>query len=207
MYDKNLKTWVGQKYCGKCPALVISRKQVTSGYGNLMSKIMFLGEAPGQSGCNLTGVPFTKDRSGMLFQRFLEKAGFAFKDVYTTNICKCSPPYNRNPNEIEILNCSDYLKKEIRIVKPKVIVALGRVACKFILQHDDFSVFYNCGDIYPVMHDFFNGDVIVMPHPAAILRNMNKCGEYEKAWKFIKKIADEAKTVQTEITDKGWKKK
>jgi len=95
--------------CERCLALTKSRKQVTYGFGKVPCKIMFVGEAPGQNGCNITGMPFTRDRSGRYFQQCLQQARFNFEEVYTTNICKCAPPGNRNPEDKEIENCLPYL--------------------------------------------------------------------------------------------------
>ena len=131
--------------CTLCPKLVICRKRTpygkaTYGYGNLTSPTMFVGEAPGYSGCATTGIPFTKDRSGEYFTWILKHLGASHNDVYTTNIVKCWPGEpgtikNRTPTSAEVNNCMSFFYDEVRMVKPKDIVCLGRVPEKIIREN------------------------------------------------------------------------
>jgi len=173
--QKDLTFFVnGLKTCEKCDRLVRCRKQVTSGYGNLKSKIMFIGQCPGISGCNITGIPFTKDRSGKYFQQLLKKFGFHFDEVYTTNIVKCCPNDGRknlNPTDEEINNCINYLLKEIKIINPKMIITVGSVARNNLIGKLDNTILN-----YHVWH------------PAYILRQKNREEEYFDQWRRVQRI-------------------
>jgi len=212
-YDRKLLVTAGQhafmgepcSECERCLGLVKARRKVTYGYGKVPCKIMFVGEAPGQNGCNITGMPFTHDRSGRYFQRCLQQARFNFEEVYTTNICKCSPPGNRNPTDQEIENCLPYLKKEIKHVKPEIVVALGRVASKIFLDTNKFSVIADEGSMQPSGVDWYDGKIIVMPHPAYILRKGQEESKlYMEEFKLIFNMWLSATKIDTKITDERW---
>ena len=212
-YNRNLIRFFGQNEymyepcsdCERCLALVKSRKRVSGGFGKVPCKIMFVGEAPGQNGCDMTGIPFTRDKSGKYFQHCLQQARFNFEEVYTTNICKCSPPGNRNPEDKEIENCLPYLKNEIKWVKPEIVVCLGRVACKVFLNTNRFSVVADEGSMQPSGVEWYKGKVIVMPHPAYILRKGKPENErYLQEFKYIFNIWLSAMKIDTKITDERW---
>lgn len=191
--------------CERCLALVKSRKQVTYGYGKIPSKIMFVGEAPGQVGCNITGMPFTRDRSGRYFQQCLQQARFNFEEIYTTNICKCSPPGNRNPEDKEIENCLPYLINEIDMVEPEIIVCLGRVASKVFLNTNRFSVIADRGSMQDAGVEWYKGKIIIMPHPAYILRGgAVESKLYMEEFKLIFNMWLSARKIDTKITDERW---
>lgn len=127
--------------CGQCPDLVRSRKlyafgKPTFGFGGLDSQLVVIGQCPGYKGCGITGIPFTKDRSGRLYQEALTIINLRMEDVYTTNIVKCCPENNRTPTPLEITNCSKILVQELEIIKPKYIVTLGRVAQNIMKKMD-----------------------------------------------------------------------
>jgi uracil-DNA glycosylase family 4 len=111
-------------HCVKCSDLVTSRNRVTWGYGNINSKVLFFGEAPGMHGCDITGIPFTLDKSGEYFQSMLKSVGWTKEDVYVTNIVKCCPSGNRTPLPYEISNCSIFLEYEMIKIKPKYILGI-----------------------------------------------------------------------------------
>lgn len=106
------------------------RKHIVSGSGNLKSKIMFIGEAPGHKE-NIEGIPFVGD-AGQILNNALHLIGFNREDVYITNIIKCRPPNNRIPSVVEVENCVDYLITEINTIRPKIIVTLGKTALNTI---------------------------------------------------------------------------
>jgi DNA polymerase len=119
--------------CMRCPLLVESRKLYpyalpTFGYGNPNSKIAIVGLAPGKFGCGATGIPFARDRSGLLYIKALAEVGLKMEDVWTTNGVKCTPKDNREPYDVEISNCSKFLNREIAMVNPIAVIAVGRVA-------------------------------------------------------------------------------
>jgi DNA polymerase len=130
--------------CTKCSELVNSRKlypygNATFGYGNLNSKIVFIGEAPGHLGCGRTGKPFMGDRSGDIYFKALKESGLDYEQVYTTNVVKCCPLKNRTPTLKEIEKCRTWLKKEIDIINPKVIICLGRTAANWFGIKDSIT--------------------------------------------------------------------
>ncbi len=109
-----------------------TRKNAVPGSGSLSKKLILIGEAPGKNE-DETGIPFVGG-AGKILDQALVNAGIARKDTYITNVVKCRPPNNRIPNEEEIRICTDhYLKKEIRIISPKVICILGATALKSLL--------------------------------------------------------------------------
>lgn len=116
---------------GECTRCRLSEKRtnIVFGEGNPESDIVFIGEGPGEDE-DRQGRPFV-GRAGQVLRSLIKKMGFAEKDVYIANVVKCRPPGNRNPEQDEVNSCIPFLKKQIDIISPKVIVLLGNVA----LQH------------------------------------------------------------------------
>jgi uracil-DNA glycosylase family 4 len=134
--------------CEMCKELVKSRSQIVNGYGNENAKIMFIGICPGnhlmQGGADRSGIPFMGDKSGELFEKMLDSNGLTRTDVYATNIVKCRPAskdrmYNRLPTTEEIYNCKKYLVQEINVVKPKVIICLGKLVYNTIEPDEEIK--------------------------------------------------------------------
>lgn len=181
--------------CAKCPKLVASRCQVVLGYGDLKARVMFIGLAPGRNGADITGVPFTRDPSGLLFQEAMIKTGFSLESdprienpklngIYITNLVKCNPKdnngCNRTPTGEEINNCFEYFRKEVRCVKPKLIVTLGKIVTERIVQCKIIKFI----DIHN--HPFRKESKIYIPfiHPSYVIR-----GAYERD-KYINELID-----------------
>lgn len=125
--------------CQRCPSIVRSRNIAVRGIGSPKAKILIVGLAPGKDGADLTGIPFTRDPSGILITEMLSEAGLSREqDVFITNLVKCNPKgvsgHNRPPSKREIANCFPYLKREIEYVKPRIIVPLGRAATELLLN-------------------------------------------------------------------------
>jgi DNA polymerase len=154
------------KKCCRCP-LSKTRTNVVFGEGNKRSDIVFIGEAPGyhedQSGKHFVG------RSGELFDKMLDAVDIARTDVYITNIIKCRPPNNRTPLENECKNCIEFLRWQIKIIDPGIIVCLGAVAARNIIQKD-FKISKSRGTWY--QKGKFN--IIATYHPSAVLRDISK---------------------------------
>ena len=119
--------------CTACP-LHATRTNCVFGVGNPESKLMFVGEAPGEQE-DLSGIPFV-GRAGKLLDKYLEYVDIPREDVYIANILKCRPPQNRDPQESEQDLCIDYLREQVRIIRPKMIVCLGRIAAMRLIKPD-----------------------------------------------------------------------
>lgn len=170
--------------CHKC-GLGYSRTNIVFGDGNPKSHIMFIGEAPGADEDRL-GVPFV-GRAGQLLTKGLEALNFyRDKDYYICNICKCRPENNRTPYEDEAEACLPYLRNQVALVKPKIIVCLGATAMTYIL-----------GKEWRITRDrgkwVEKGGFYIMPtfHPAAIFRDEGKKGLFWEDLKSIRKKYDE----------------
>jgi uracil-DNA glycosylase len=150
--------------CPKCPDLVAGRTLTVPGTGNPYAKLMFIGEAPGQEE-DRQGLPFV-GRAGELLTKMIASIGMTREDVFIANIVKCRPPANRQPTPEESACCAPFLARQIEVIRPKVIVALGGVAAQNLLQtHDGITRLR--GRFYPYM------GAKLMPtfHPAYVLRN------------------------------------
>jgi len=126
---------VQQQHCVRCPALVASRRRIVHGYGDVMSGIVFIGEAPGRHGADQTGIPFWGDRSGCILRRILVRLGLASDETATaslrcfiTNTVRCCPPGNRTPTAAEVQSCREWLDTELDLIKPRLLVPVGRIA-------------------------------------------------------------------------------
>ena len=152
--------------CTKCP-LFEHRTHVVFGEGNPEADLMFVGEAPGEQE-DLSGRPFV-GRSGQLLDKYLEYVGISREEVFIANIIKCRPPANRDPNPREEDACIDYLRAQVRLIKPKIIVCLGRIAA-FKLISPDYKMTSQHGTWVE------KGDYLLTAvfHPAAILRDPRK---------------------------------
>ena len=156
--------------CKKCP-LHETRTQTVFGVGNPEAKVLFVGEAPGENE-DLQGEPFV-GRAGRLLDLYLNSIGLdRHENIYIANILKCRPPKNRDPKPEETELCLPYLREQTRIIRPRVIVCLGRIAAQVILSPtfrvtQEHGVFYERGGIL-MMGTF---------HPAALLRDPRRKGD------------------------------
>jgi DNA polymerase len=151
--------------CTKCP-LGYTRTNFVFGTGNAKAEIMLVGEAPGADE-DAQGEPFV-GRAGQLLNKILEAIRFKREEVYICNILKCRPPNNRDPQPEEIETCLPHLWKQIDIMKPKMILCLGRIAAQ-VLMETNASLAQLRGKI----HDYRGIKLMVTYHPAALLRNPN----------------------------------
>ena len=167
------------KDCMKC-ALGKNRKNFVFGMGNPNSEIVFVGEAPGKEE-DLQGLPFV-GRSGKLLDKILAAINLSRNDVYILNVLKCRPPENRAPLKEEIELCENYLKHQLKIIKPKLIVALGRISAMTLLKTKT-----SLNEMRNNIHKYEDIDFLVTYHPAALLRNPNL---KKYAWEDFKLIRD-----------------
>lgn len=158
-----------------------NRKNIVFGEGNPDAKIMLIGEAPGEEE-DKQGRPFV-GRSGQLLNKVLELAKIKREKLYITNVLKCRPPNNRAPNDNEIKICKSlFLDKQIKIIRPRIIVTLGSIATKALLEHDDIKITKIHGKI------FKKNNLIIIPiyHPSYVLRNRNVINQWLEDIKKIK---------------------
>jgi len=125
--------------CQQCETIVKTRNKPILGVGSPKAKVIIVGLAPGKDGADLTGIPFTRDPSGELFDEMLSVAGLSrSQDVFITNLVKCNPKdiqgRNRTPSKGEVENCYPYLRREMDYVKPRMVVTLGKEATEFLLD-------------------------------------------------------------------------
>ncbi|MDR1467109.1 MAG: uracil-DNA glycosylase [Oscillospiraceae bacterium] len=168
--------------CTKCE-LCKTRKNVVLGVGNEESQIMFVGEGPGEKE-DLTGEPFV-GRAGKLLDKMLEYVDLSReKNIYIANIVKCRPPKNRDPFDTEQEACIDWLRNQILLIRPRLVVCLGRVAARRIIKND-FKITKEHGILYKKGNIFFMATF----HPSALLRSpQNKPAAFEDFLKIKEKI-------------------
>ena len=123
--------------CKKCK-LCSTRKNIVIGTGNKKAEIMFIGEGPGADE-DEQGIPFV-GKAGQLMNKALQGIGLNREDIYITNIVKCRPPQNRVPEEEEAQACLNYLRNQVILVRPRIIVLLGSTALKNILGSDKYKI-------------------------------------------------------------------
>ena len=164
--------------CTRCVLHKQGRKQIVFGVGNPRADIMFVGEAPGADE-DQQGEPFV-GRAGQLLNNMISAMGIRREDIYIANIIKCRPPGNRTPEREECDTCSPFLMRQIEVVKPKIIVALGAVAAKTLLGVNDAMINLR-GKIY----DFRNTKLAVTYHPAYLLRDPR---QKKEAWKDLQMV-------------------
>jgi DNA polymerase len=188
--------------CTLCQELAATRKSVVFGAGNIKAKLMFVGEAPGHDE-DIQGLPFV-GRAGQLLTKIIESIGLDRKQVFIGNVLKCRPPGNRAPQPDEILNCQPYLWKQIELIKPKIICALGTFAAQTLLKTGQAI-----SQLRGRFHDYPAADssqglrikVICTFHPAYLLRNP---GEKRKVWEDMKMIKKELESQKGQETgDRG----
>ena len=166
--------------CRKCN-LGTTRNKFVFGAGDPSADLLLIGEAPGQEE-DLQGEPFV-GRAGKLLDKILKAIGYTRDtNVFITNIVKCRPPDNRDPLPSEVEECSPYLNKQIELIKPKLIVALGKVAGKTLLKKDILL-----REMRNETYYFNSIPFRVTYHPAALLRNSSLKKE---AWKDFQYIRD-----------------
>ena len=164
--------------CKKCPILVKNRTKVVFGSGNIRAKLVFVGEAPGRDE-DEQGLPFV-GRAGQLLTKIIEAMGLSRQEVFICNVLKCRPPENRPPAPDEVSNCSPFLKRQLELIKPKVICALGNHACQALLGTEK-----GISQLRGTFHEYEGISVMCTYHPAYLLRSPS---EKKKVWEDMKKV-------------------
>jgi DNA polymerase len=140
--------------CVKCPALCERRAVLSERNGSIEARVMFIGEAPGRQGGDKTRVPFSGDQSGRNFGRFIASINLSRSRLFITNAVLCNPRKdsgaNRRPTEIEIANCSEFLRRQIEAVDPRVVVTLGAVSLAALrrIEYHDLSLKEAAGKVH-----------------------------------------------------------
>ena len=168
--------------CKECD-LYKTRNNPVFGEGFLDSNILFIGEAPGKNE-DFSGKPFV-GRAGKILDELLDNIGLRRNEVYISNIVKCRPPKNRNPSKKEIKTCSFYIDNQINIIKPKVIVPLGRIAISYIFNKYDLK-FEKINNIHGKIYMINNLKIIPIYHPAALIYNNKLKDAIKEDFKIIK---------------------
>ncbi len=169
----------GCQACGLCK----SRKNTVFGVGDRRARWLIVGEAPGENE-DLQGEPFV-GQAGVLLDNMLKalglsRAGEGAQAVYIANVLKCRPPGNRNPQPEEVLQCEPYLRRQVALLQPQVILAMGRFAAQSLLQHSVADVAtMPLGRLRGQVHQYEGVPVVVSYHPAYLLRTPQ---DKAKAW-------------------------
>jgi len=176
-----------RKDIGECKRCRLSKERtnIVFGEGNSDARLMFIGEAPGREE-DSQGRPFVGD-AGMLLTRLIEKMGFKRGDVYIANILKCRPPMNRDPEKDEIESCRGFVEKQIEIIKPEVLISLGRISAQTLIGNTRLKMTSIRGNFFD-----YKG-ILLMPtfHPAYLLRNpKDKWLTWNDAQKVLEKLKE-----------------
>ena len=169
--------------CHACP-LGDTRTNCVFGVGNPEAKIMFVGEAPGEQE-DKTGTPFV-GRAGQLLDRFLYAVDIKREDVYIANVVKCRPPKNRDPKPEEEESCIGFLREQVKVIRPKIIVCLGRIAAMKLIKPD-----YKITQEHGTWVEKGGFLMTAVYHPAALLRDPRKNEEMLADMQAIKAKLDE----------------
>ncbi len=165
--------------CTRCP-LHEGRLNIVFGEGNPSAELMFIGEGPGADE-DREGRPFV-GRAGQLLTKMIQAMNLDRSEVYIANIVKSRPPGNRNPAPLEIQACFSFLERQIAVIKPKIIVALGKIAANTLLETEA-----PIGKLRGRFHDRRGIPVMPTYHPSFLLREYSKHSKAE-AWEDLKKV-------------------
>ncbi|NOR14267.1 MAG: uracil-DNA glycosylase [Candidatus Aminicenantes bacterium] len=166
--------------CLKCP-LAKTRTQAVPGEGNAAAALMFVGEGPGHDE-DVQGRPFV-GRAGQLLTKIINAMGFQRMDVYITNMVKCRPPNNRNPNSQEIELCQDYLFEQIEMIQPRVIVTLGNVPTQYFLKTRS-----GITSLRGKFHDSPKYRIMPTFHPSYLIRNEGNRELRRQVWDDMQQV-------------------
>ncbi|HEY4960831.1 MAG TPA: uracil-DNA glycosylase [Terriglobales bacterium] len=174
--------------CQRCKLATLGRKQIVFGTGDPHAELMFIGEGPGADE-DQQGLPFV-GRAGQLLNNMIVAMGLKREEVYIANIVKCRPPGNRTPERDECDTCSPFLMRQIRVVRPKVIVALGATAAKNLLGMNDSMAalrgrFYDFSPKGSLTDAPFDCKLAVTYHPAFLLRDPR---QKKETWKDLQMV-------------------
>lgn len=197
MSDEKLKKFLTlcaeAEFCQICPDLADKKAVLSELNGNINPKVLFVAEAPGRQGADRTRRPFYGDKSGENFQKFLDSIDLKRDDIFITNSVMCSPRKesgaNRNPKKSEIKNCSIFLKKQLDLIKPKVIVTLGSVALEAlkIIEYHQISLKNDIGKVF----DWNGLKLVPLYHPSPqVIASHRRFAEQLEDFQVLKKAIE-----------------
>ena len=187
--EKSRMTWEAlEQKCKSCQAcdLCRTRTNVVFGCGNREADLVFVGEAPGESE-DLSGIPFV-GRAGRLFDKYLEAVDIPRDSVYIANMLKCRPPKNRDPLPEEQDRCIDYLREQVRLIRPRLIVCLGRISAMRLIKPD-----YKITKEHGIWVKKGSFEITAVFHPSLLLRDPRKKEEMLTDMKAVKAKLDALK--------------
>jgi uracil-DNA glycosylase len=167
--------------CTRCPLAYAGRRKIVFGDGDANARLMFVGEGPGADE-DASGVPFV-GKAGQLLNNMIQAMGLKREEVYIANIVKCRPPANRVPEPVEANTCDQFLLRQIDVVQPEVVVALGATAAMYLL-----GVKQSLRALRGHWHSCRGAKLAVTYHPAFLLRDPTQKGE---AWKDLQMVMAE----------------
>jgi uracil-DNA glycosylase len=167
--------------CTRCPLAYAGRRKIVFADGDPNARLMFVGEGPGADE-DASGLPFV-GKAGQLLNNMIGAMGLKREEVYIANIVKCRPPANRVPEPVEANTCSQFLLRQIDVVQPQVIVALGATAAMYLL-----GVKQSLASLRGKWHGCRGAKLVVTYHPAFLLRDPRQKGE---AWKDLQMVMAE----------------
>jgi uracil-DNA glycosylase len=167
--------------CTRCPLAYAGRRKIVFGDGDANARLMFVGEGPGADE-DTQGIPFV-GKAGQLLNNMIQAMGLKREQVYIANIVKCRPPANRVPEPVEANTCDQFLLRQIDVVQPEVVVALGSTAATYLL-----GVKKSLSALRGRWHSCRGAKLLVTYHPAFLLRDPGMKGE---AWKDLQMVMKE----------------
>ncbi len=179
--------------CRMCKVLAEYRTNVVFGEGNPDAKLVFIGEAPGEKE-DLQGRPFV-GQAGALLSYYIKSIGFRREDVFICNVIKCRPPNNRDPLPEEIANCEPFLIRQLEILQPVLICALGKHAAQTILKQK-----LPISQLRGKTWNYYNIKVLPTFHPASLLYSPNYKQLFEQDFKKLREIYDKFEKNKSQIT-------
>ena len=182
--------------CTRCPAMCERAAVLSDLNGSVDARVMFIGEAPGRRGADRTRVPFSGDQSGKNFERFLASIDLKRSKIFITSAALCNPRSasgaNRRPKALEIRNCSDFLRRSIELVDPRIVVTLGTVALEALklVHYHDFNLKNDVGRVRR-----WNGRLLVPlyhPSPQVLITSRKEAAQlrdYKVVRRAIEQVA------------------
>lgn len=185
--------------CRRCPDLTARTAVLSEANGNLTPKVFFLAEAPGRQGADRTRKPFSGDKSGANFQMLLDSIGLRRDEIFITNSALCNPHTltgaNRKPTRTEIKNCTNFLRRTIEIIDPKIIVSLGSVALEALrlIEYHQFSLKTHAACVLHWNRRF----LLPLYHPSPqVIASHRRINQQLEDFKVLAKIIKKVETIE-----------